>query len=156
MRRTTPGDGGDGMIVPGDWERLQGYLDGELAPEEETLLERRLVVESDLADALISLGREERILVEWARAAAEGRRRAPAKTVSRRTIARLPGRPAIVYLSLGLLAAGLFLAVVLFAARTPLEVDSPSGSRAISLPGRTSTDREARGQPQTPASPSGP
>jgi len=55
------------MNAPTDRDLLQAYLDDELSAESAAQLEARLRAEPALADALIELGREEAILMEWAR-----------------------------------------------------------------------------------------
>src|SRR5262249_5673797 len=66
--------GGPIMTPLSDADRLQAYLDGRLSTADVPAVEARLQTEPQLADALLTLAREEAILTEWARAvsAAEG------------------------------------------------------------------------------------
>jgi WD40 repeat protein len=57
------------MNQPTDADLLQAYLDDELAGAELAALEGRLRDEPALADALLTLAREDAILTEWARSA---------------------------------------------------------------------------------------
>lgn len=73
------------MISSPDADLLQAYLDGRLASAEVMALNERLLREPALADALVSLAREEAILSEWARSA----RVAESTAVEKRAVSAL-------------------------------------------------------------------
>jgi len=55
------------MIAAADLDLLQAYLDCRLGEAETAALEARLLAEPALADALVTLAREEAVLTEWAK-----------------------------------------------------------------------------------------
>jgi ferric-dicitrate binding protein FerR (iron transport regulator) len=57
------------MTTPADLDLLLAYLDGDLSAEDTLALERRLKADPSLAQALISLSRDDAVIRLWARAA---------------------------------------------------------------------------------------
>jgi len=120
------------MIPNLDLDRLRAYLEGELAPEEESTVEARLKTEPALADALIELSRADVVLAEWARMAP------PARVLpTRRRLVRPSGRRERHGSWLPLLvAAGIAMGVILVAAVATSEphLPKPQPTAAQGLP----------------------
>lgn len=81
------------MISPENLNLLERYLARTLSAEEEQQLEARLLVEPELAQDLVTLAREEAMLVEWARATRESEAVAAAMTIQASTLEVASRRP---------------------------------------------------------------
>src|SRR5438128_740775 len=87
-----------------DLDRLQAYLDGTLTADESLSVEARLKADATLAEKVVRLGREEAVLVEWARAgrAADAICRVPLTPPPRRVRRWMLPAAAVVVLALAL------------------------------------------------------